>query len=219
MGSQRVGHDWATDLIWSDIINSFTVFHFMESLMYLIHFSSYWTCWLFATVLLLHQGCKGHPPAKSWHVTFTTSSGQIPWRVAAGGGAPSPLPRTPAALRMQPAPRGLERDPGSQHLGLSCHRHLPGLPDAPKVRHSSAPTTWSAQYLWKLFQSISAFTFSFCSPSRGPTSTIFTCFGNVPTDEVLTFGLKQGTKSNRKRVSQFSRGTNRKECIHPQYWD
>ena len=187
--------------------------------MYMIYFSSYWTCWLFATVLLLHQGCKGHSQAKSWHVTFITSSGRIPWRVAAGWGTPSPFPHTPAALTIHPAPQALERDPGSQHLGLNCHRCLPGLPDGPKVRHSSAPVTWSAQYLWNIFWLISTFTFSFCSPSRGPTSTIFTCFGNVPTDEVLTCGLKEGTKSNRKRVSQFSMGTNQKECIHPQYWD
>ena len=122
MGSQRVGHDWATDLIWSDIINSFTVFHCMESLMYLIHFSSYWTCWLFATVLLLHQGCKGHPPAKSWHVTFTTSSGQIPWRVAAGGGAPSPLPPHSCSSPHAARPAGPWEGPRVTTLGAELSR-------------------------------------------------------------------------------------------------
>jgi hypothetical protein len=48
-------------------------------------------------------------------------------------------------------------------------------------------------------------TFSFCSPSRGPTSTIFTCFGKVPMEEVLTFGLNEETQ-----VSGVSIGQHRK---------
>lgn len=47
----------------------------------------------------------------------------------------------------------------------------------------------------------SLFTFSFCRPSRGPTSTIFTRFGKVPMEEVLAFGLNEETQ-----VSAFSIG-------------
>lgn len=78
----------------------------------------------------------------------------------------------------------------------------------------AVPTTGNSYCLKNLFWMISIFTFSFCSPSRAPTSTIFTCFGKVSAEEVLTFGLKEETKSNQKRLSQVPRGTDLKEWIH-----
>ena len=147
---------------------------------------------------------------------------------------PSHSPYSPAAFTICTVPWSLEMDPGTPYF-LLCHfrllyYHAPAWPPwlcsvlggviisciTPSI--PAVPSTGNSCCSKNLCWLISIFTYSYCSPSRAPTSTIFTCFGKVPREKVLTCGLKEETRGNSRRLSQFSKATNLKERIHL-HWD